>query len=79
MTAEKETEINEQIQAMMDKIQAEIEPHMNEPDVMLVYANVFLGLSKEILGQISSPSGALRVFDFYRNMIKGEIENTTIH
>jgi len=74
-----EKNIQEEMKVLVERIQLDLTNNVDNPEALLMYANVFLGLGKEILQQISSPTQALSVFDFYRTILKQEIETTTIH
>ena len=79
MQQEELLEMSQNVKDMVDSIQKNIEANADNPTLLMMYANVLLNMSKEILLQTSSPDHTLKTFKFYTDLVEQEKNNTTIH
>jgi hypothetical protein len=79
MQPEQLLEMSQNVKDMIENIQKDIESNADNPTLLIMYANVLLNMSKEILLQTSSPTHTLETFKFFTDLVEQEKNNTTIH
>lgn len=79
MQQEELLEMSKDVKDMVETIQKDIESNADNPALLIMYANVLLNMSKEILLQTSSPDQTLKTFRFFTDLVEQEKNNTTIH
>lgn len=79
MQPEQVQELSQTVKDMADNILKDIESNADNPALLIMYANVLLNMSKEILLQTSSPDQTLKTFRFFTDLVEQEKNNTTVH
>lgn len=79
MQQEQLSEMSQIVKDMVETIQKDIESNADNPALLIMYANVLLNMSKEILLQTSSPDHVHKTFKFFTDLVEQEKNNTTIH
>jgi len=72
-------EMSNLVKDMAEDIQKDIELNADNPALLIMYANVLINMSKEILLQTSGPEHTFKTFKFFTNIVEQEKNNTTVH